>query len=72
MPSLFLQAVYLIGVTDFRLNFNNSINPHWITTKIGTKMCFNLTFMCAKFQFDWYILWLKMQSVQNEKDKWIN
>jgi len=44
MPSLitFLQVVYPIGVTPnfTQILLHNSVNPHWIPTKIGAKMCF--------------------------------
>jgi len=31
------------------------VGSYRIPTKIGTKMCFNEPFMCAKFQLDWFM-----------------
>ena len=56
--SSFLQAVYPVGVTDLRPYFTqtigrNSMNVHRIPIKLGTEICLNKPFKCAKFQPDW-------------------
>ena len=58
MFSSFLQGVYPVGVTDLRPYFmqiigRNSVNVYWIPTKLGTEICLNEPFKCAKFQPDW-------------------
>ena len=42
MPSYFTQ---IIG--------HNSVNVHRIPTTLGTEICFNELFKCAKFQLAW-------------------
>jgi len=42
---------------------HNSVNPHWIPTKIGTKMHFN------KPLLDWYTCSCFIASVQNEEEE---
>ena len=47
-----------MGVTDLRPYFtqiigHNSVNVHRIPTKLGTELCHNKAFKCAKFQPDW-------------------
>jgi len=49
---------------------HNSMNPHWIPTKIGTKMDFlkfvpSFSLICIHI----CVLWPKMQSVQNKDEK---
>ena len=44
-----------MGVTDLRPYFtqtmgHNSVNVHQIPTKVGTEICLNEPFKCAKFQ----------------------
>ena len=53
----FLQGVYPVGVTDLRPYFtqiigHNSVNVNRIPTKVGTEICLNEPFKCAKFQPD--------------------
>ena len=55
--SSFLQGVYPVGVTDLRLYFmqiigHKSMNVHRIPTKLGTEICLNESFKCAKFESD--------------------
>ena len=55
---LFLQGVYHVDVTDLRPYFtqiigHNSVNVHWIPTKLGTEICCNEPFKCVKLQPDW-------------------
>ena len=42
-----------MGVTDLRPYFmqiiHNSVNVHWIATKLGTEIRLNEPFKCAKF-----------------------
>ena len=50
----FLQGVYPMGMTEVWPYFmqiigHNTMNIHQIPTKLGTKICFNETFKCAKF-----------------------
>ena len=45
-------------VTDLQPHFtqiidHNSMNFHWIPTKVGTKIRLNESFMCAIFLPDW-------------------
>ena len=47
-----------MSVTDLRSNFtqiigHNSVNIHRIPTKLGTEICLNEPFKCAKVQPDW-------------------
>ena len=47
-----------MGVTDLRPYFtqiigHNSMNVHRMPTKLGTEICLNAPFKCAKFQPNW-------------------
>ena len=47
-----------MGVTDLRHYFtqiinHNSVKVHRIPTTVGTEICLNEPFKCAKFQPDW-------------------
>ena len=47
-----------MGVTDLQPYFtqiigHKSMNVHRIPTKVGTEICLNEPFKCAKFQSDW-------------------
>ena len=62
LTSSFLQGVYPVGMTEFLPYFmqiisNNSVNVHQIPTTLGTEICFNELFKCAKFQPDWIVHW---------------
>ena len=51
----FFKGVYPIGVTDLLPYFtqiigHNSVNVHQIPTTVGTEICHNDPFKCAKFQ----------------------
>jgi len=57
MPSFesFLEAVYPVGVKKNQSCFthtisHNSVNLHWISTNVGSKIYFDESFMGAKFQ----------------------
>ena len=56
--SSFLQGVYPVDVTDLQPYYtpticHNSMNNHWIPTKLGTANSCNTLFKCAKFQLNW-------------------
>ena len=56
--SSFLPAVHPVGMTDLRPYYtqiigHNSVNVHWIPTKLGTEIRLNEPFKCAKFQSNW-------------------
>ena len=51
----FLKGVYPVGVTDLQPYFThiigyNSVNVHRIPTTVGTEICLNEPFKCAKLQ----------------------
>ena len=55
--SLFLQGVYPVGVTDLQpysmqIIGHNSVNVHWIPTKVGTEIRLNEPFKHTKFHPD--------------------
>ena len=56
--SSFLLGVYPVDVTDLQPYYtpticHNSMNNHWIPTKLGTANSCNTLFECAKFQLNW-------------------
>ena len=51
-----------MDVTEVRSYFtriigHNSVNVHYIPTKLGTEIRFNEPFICAKFQPYWSMHW---------------
>jgi len=52
-----LEAVYSVCVKTNWFSFTRTIgyssrNLYWICTKVGTEICYNVSFLCTKFQLD--------------------